>query len=97
MADERHHTVIIGVVAVQFAIPVDDGIYRPDGGGFFVDDIQIRHDGLFIGNGNVDALERPGLQKGRQLGRGQLFQLIIIIGQIAVDLFGKAMGQLFAN
>lgn len=72
----------VGVVAVQLAVPVHDGVHRADGAGPLVHRFTVGDDQLLVGDGHVDGLKGPLLQKLPGLGLGgQGVQLVGILGQ----------------
>ena len=89
---------IVGVITVQPAIPVDDGIHRADGRRFGVDHIAVGDDQLLVGNRHVDGRKVPPLHKstGLVLG-GQRHQLVGIISDLLVDDLGIAVPKLRAD
>ena len=96
-ADEPGKPVQVRVEPVQFSVPVDDGVYRADRPGGFIDLIQERDHCLLVGNRDVDPAERPGCHERGQLFRGQFLQFVGVSADLPVDLFGEAVGQMLAD
>ena len=90
--------VVVGVEAQQLAAPVDQRVHRADGRRPGLDLVAVWDDQLFVGDGHVDPLKVPRLQKsaGVRLG-GQLVQLVGIAADLLVDLAGVAVPQFFAD
>ena len=95
--DQGLQSAEIGVVAAEFAAAVDDGIDGADGFGGFVYLIQIGDDRLLIGDGDIDPLKFPALQKGANLLRRKLLQFVWIVADPPVDFRGKTVGKMLPD
>ncbi len=77
---------VIGVVAVEQAVPVDDGVYGVDGPGVGVDVGAVLHDHQLIGDSNIDGPELPPGHKSPDfLFRGQGAQVVPVAAEHLVD------------
>ena len=89
---------VIGVVAVEQAVFVHDGVHGPDGLGPGVDVGAVFHDQLFVGDGHVDGLEEPLFQKGSCLSLGgQGAEVVAVATEHLVDELGVRVAQLAAD
>ena len=91
--EQPRKAVIIGVVADQSAVSARDRVDRAD---LFraVGQLAEGHDGHFIGDRDVQPVERPVAQEALQRLRLDLEQLIGIVGQQAVQPGREAVPQL---
>ena len=89
---------IIGVVAVEQAVFIYHRVHRADGAGAGVDEGAVLHHQLFVGDGHIDGLELPPLQKGAGvcLG-GQGAQLVAVPAEQLMDSLGVGVSQLAAD
>ena len=97
LLDERLHAVVIGIVAIQSAIPIDNGVYRANPPCYIAHFIQIGDDRLLVGNRHVDRSEILLFKEGADLFLAEFNQIICIIGKARMDLPGKAVRQLLTN
>ena len=89
---------IIGVVAVEQAVFIDHRVHRADGAGAGVDEGAVLHHQLFIGDGHIDGLELPPLQKGAGVCfGGQGAQLVAVPAEQLMDGLGVGVSQLAAD
>ena len=75
---------VIGVVAIELAIPVDDGVDGPDGLGLGVQHIAVGDDQLFVGNGHIDGRKGALLHEGAGLRLGGQGNQFVPVGRPAV-------------
>ena len=89
---------IIGVVAVQLAVPVHHGVHRMNAQGLRVNIIAVRDHQLLVGNGHIDGLKIVPFHKiVRFLLGGQRAQIVNIIADHLVDHLAVAVPQLCAD
>ena len=89
---------VIGVIAVEQAVVIDDGVHGPDGLGPGVDEGAVFHDQPLIGQGHVDGLERPLFQErpGIRL-RGQGAQVVPVAAEHFMDELGVRVSKSAAD
>ena len=90
-------TESVGVVAGEFAAAVYNRVDASDGSGFRGYLVEICHDGLFVGNRDVQPVKRAGFQKRLQFFRLFFIELVFIAGQFPVHLRGIAVTELPAE
>ncbi len=96
MLCKGYKAVIIGIIAIELAVTVDygiDGSRTPCRLPYL---IEIRHHGLLVGNGHIDAAEVTPLQKSWELIRTQFTKLVRIGREPPVNQAGETMSELFA-
>ena len=84
-------------VAAELAVLIYNGVHAADAPGLGGELPAVGDDRLLIGDGHVQSLELPPLQKGTKLLGGQLHQPVIVVPQPAVDGRGKAVAQLLPD
>ena len=87
----------VGVVAGEFAAAVYNRVDASDGSGFRGYLVEICHDGLFVGNRDVQPVKRAGFQKRLQFFRLFFIEFVFIAGQFPVNLRGIAVTELPAE
>ena len=93
MQDHVPQADIVGVVALQPAVAVDDGVDGADGFCGRVDLIKIFHDGLLVGNCDIQAVKVSFCKEFIQLILLQGNQFIRFVNQMIVDLRRPAVTQ----
>ena len=91
-------TEIVGVVAVEQAVLVDDGVHRADGLGPGVDVGAVLHHQPLIGDGDIDGLELPLGEEGPGLLLGgQGAEVVAVAAEHLVDELRVGVAQLRAD
>ena len=91
-------TEIVGVVAVEQAVLVDDGVHRADGLSPGVDVGAVLHHQPLIGDGDIDGLELPLGEEGPGLLLGgQGAEVVAVAAEHLVDELRVGVAQLRAD
>ena len=95
-ADHVQKAKEVGVVTVQRSVrPADKGVDALQPRRRLGQGITVGHHRLFIGDGDVETVPRPGFQKGVQLRLGDLKEPVVIVCQRVMNHGGVAVTQRF--
>ena len=87
----------VGVVAGEPSCTVYDRVDASDGRGLGRYFVKQRHDGLFVGDRDVQAVKCAGFQKTFELLRLFFVELVLIGEQLVVNLGRVAVAELTAE
>ena len=86
--------VVVGIGAEKAAVrTTQEGVDAADALRLFIDLITVRHDRFFVRNGHIDAAPAAVVKEGRDVRRFDLKELIAVIADLCVDLWGKTVAQ----
>ena len=89
---------VISIVSIEQAVFVHHCVHRSDGLGPRVDVGTGFHHQLFVGDGDIDGLELPPMQKRPGLFlRGQRAQVVVVATEHLVDDLGVGVAEFCAD
>ena len=96
-ADQRDQPPYVGIVAVEFAAPVDHRIDRADRLREVGEFVKIRDHGGFIGDRHVDPAEGARPHKRVEFLFSDLAQFVGVAPEFFVDLAGETVSEFFPD